>query len=294
MNTRALQCFIKVYEKKSITSASKDLYISPQGLSKVIKQLEIELDTELFFRGSQGMEATESGELLYARARHICYLIEDIQKEISIINGESQALNVIISASVLFAIPLDTIYNFCDDNPKCHINIQDYPDNYPIGELFEEKADVGILIGHQGIDNCSYDLVYRGETILIVSKSHPLADKDEVSIMDLENEILAIKTVEADKDHPIVGKCIEMGITPIIKHASPNIAGVHHLCLNQNVIGVSIDFIENYINLPDLKILRLKESVPMNIFCVSKNRERENKAITALKTYLKKQGNIGS
>ncbi len=40
MNTRTLRCFIEVYEKKSIAAAAKEVYISPQGLSKIIRQLE--------------------------------------------------------------------------------------------------------------------------------------------------------------------------------------------------------------------------------------------------------------
>ena len=81
MNTESLEYFIKVYEKKSFNAAAKDLFITPQGLSKMVKQLEMDLETELFYRGSRGVEPTEYGELLYARAKHICYLIEDIKKE---------------------------------------------------------------------------------------------------------------------------------------------------------------------------------------------------------------------
>ncbi|WP_062049562.1 LysR family transcriptional regulator [Bacillus sp. JCM 19034] len=81
MNIEVLQHFIKVYEKKSVNSAAKDLFITPQGLSKTIKQLELDLEAELFIRGPRGMVATECGELLHARAKHICYLMEDIKRK---------------------------------------------------------------------------------------------------------------------------------------------------------------------------------------------------------------------
>lgn len=43
MNIKELISFLKVCETKSISRASKELYISPQGLSKTIKNLEKEL-----------------------------------------------------------------------------------------------------------------------------------------------------------------------------------------------------------------------------------------------------------
>ncbi|QEN05277.1 LysR family transcriptional regulator [Thiospirochaeta perfilievii] len=287
MNTRALQCFIKVYEKKSITAAAKEIYISPQGLSKIIKQLEIELETELFFRGSHGMESTESGELLYARARHICYLMEDIKKEIGIINGSRGALNVIVSASATFFIPLDLIYSFSDEHPNQQLKIQDHPDSFPINDLFQEQADVGIIICHEGIDNCNYNLLHRGEIVLVVSKDHPFAIKDEVSITDLENEMLVLKAIDSGKDHILIEKCLDLGITPVIKHESESLSTIHHLCESQNVVGVSIDFVEDKISNDRIRVIRLKEVLPVNLYFISKNREVENRSIKLFYDYLK-------
>lgn len=289
MNTRALQSFIKVYEKKSITAAAKEIFISPQGLSKIIKQLEIELDAELFFRGTHGMEATQSGELLYARARHICYLIEDIKKEISIFNGSRSSLNLIVSYSATFIIPLDTIYTFTEENPDIQIKIKEYPDTFPLNDLFQEQADVGIVLGHEEINNCSYDILLQGEIVLVVSLNNPLADKDEISIMDLENETLVIKSIEAGKDHSLLVKCMEMGISPVIKHESENLAAVHDLCISQNVVGVSIDFLEKAFSNTNLKIIKLREKISQNLYYISKNREIQNKAILQFHNYLKEQ-----
>lgn len=290
MNTRALQCFIMVYEKRSITSAAKEIYISPQGLSKIIKQLELELETELFFRGTQGMGATESGELLYARARHICYLINDIKKEINIINGGRSALNVIVSTSAIYNIPLDTIYAFSEEYPNFQLKIQDYPDNYPVKDLFQEQIDVGIVLGHEGMNNCNYEILHTGEIVLIVSLDHRLAAQNEISLMDLDNEILVIKTIESGKDNILIEKCTELGITPVIKHESENLTTVHNLCTSQKVIGVSIDFLEEALGKKDLKTIKIKETIPLNLYYISRTREVENKAIKLFYQYLRRHG----
>ena len=64
MNTKDLKCFQAVYEEKSVSRAARRLFITPQGLSKIIRQLEEELQASLFVRTARGMEATESGKFL--------------------------------------------------------------------------------------------------------------------------------------------------------------------------------------------------------------------------------------
>lgn len=56
MNIKDLNTFITVAENKNLTRASKLLYMTPQGVSKIIKNLESESDCELFLRTGNGME----------------------------------------------------------------------------------------------------------------------------------------------------------------------------------------------------------------------------------------------
>ena len=54
MNTKTLTEFQAVYENQSIHKAARQLFITPQGLGKNIRQLEEELHTQLFERTKQG------------------------------------------------------------------------------------------------------------------------------------------------------------------------------------------------------------------------------------------------
>lgn len=45
MDTKHLEYFRSVYEEKSIHAAAKKLFISPQGLGKIIQNLEAEFGT---------------------------------------------------------------------------------------------------------------------------------------------------------------------------------------------------------------------------------------------------------
>lgn len=287
MNTEALEYFIKVYEKKSVTSAAKDLFITPQGLSKTIKQLEMDLETELFYRGSRGVEATEYGELLYARAKHICYLIEDIKQEISIMSGSKGVLNVVVTYSTTPVLPVNLLFGFPKEYPNIQMKLKEVPDEYPIGKLFEEEeVDVGLVMVNEKYDNCNYELILPGEVVIVVSKDHPIARKDEISITELENEPLILKSVEAGEEHSFVSKCLEFGFTPEIEYEIGNIVTAHMLCKSNGLVAVSVDYVEESIKDERLKIIRLKEKIEQNIYLVTKKRAIQSKVVSLFKKYV--------
>ena len=58
MDTKDLRCFRLVYEERSINQAARHLFITPQGLSRIISRLESELHTCIFKRTSSGMIPT--------------------------------------------------------------------------------------------------------------------------------------------------------------------------------------------------------------------------------------------
>ena len=83
MNTHQLECFEAVYREKSMNKAAKQLYMTPQGVSKAIQMLEGELDAELFERTKLGAYPTESADVLHEKASEIIRQMEDIRQKMT-------------------------------------------------------------------------------------------------------------------------------------------------------------------------------------------------------------------
>lgn len=287
MNTESLEYFIKVYEKKSFNAAAKDLFITPQGLSKMVKQLEMDLETELFYRGSRGVEPTEYGELLYARAKHICYLVEDIKKEISVMSGSKGTLNLMVTYSTAAVLPMNLLFGFPKEYPNIQIKLKEVPDEYSIGESFDnDEVDIGLIMVNEKVDNCNYELILEGKVVAVVSKQHPLAEKDEISILELENQPLVLKAVEAGGEHSFVSKCLEYGFTPQVEYELGNIITAHMLCMSDGIISISVDCIEEVLKDDRLKIIPIKEEIKQNIYLVTKKKPIQSKIVSLFKKYI--------
>ena len=80
MDIKDLKVFQTIAKEESITKASRILYMTPQGISKIVKNLEAEMGCRLFTRNKAGMLLTESGkrflELLSGEERYPAYRAE--------------------------------------------------------------------------------------------------------------------------------------------------------------------------------------------------------------------------
>ena len=75
MDTTDLTIFRHVYDSGSLTAAAAECFMSAQGVSRVIKKLETELNDELFIRSSSGMIPTKRATDLYRKSLKIMELL---------------------------------------------------------------------------------------------------------------------------------------------------------------------------------------------------------------------------
>ena len=69
METRTLKYFLTVAKMQNITRAAQELHITQPTLSRQLKQLEDELETQLLIRGKHEITLTAEGKMLEHRAR---------------------------------------------------------------------------------------------------------------------------------------------------------------------------------------------------------------------------------
>lgn len=63
-----LKIFLEVAQSESINEAARNLFMTHQNLNKIIKNLEAELNTQLFIRTNRGIQLTANGKELFVTA----------------------------------------------------------------------------------------------------------------------------------------------------------------------------------------------------------------------------------
>lgn len=193
MELRQLRYFAKAAETLNFSDAAKALNIAQSSLSQQIKQLEDELNVQLFLRNSHSIRLTEAGEEMLPFALRTIHdaetcadRIHDLQK---LLTG---TLNIGITYS-FSPILTETVISFMKMYPHIKLNII----YKPMSELMEllAKRDLDFVLAFKPtkpVTDVESHILFQNSLSAIVSNTHPLASKNKVTLAELGQYELAL------------------------------------------------------------------------------------------------------
>lgn len=126
MKLTALQALVAAVEDGSLRSAARRLDISQPALTKMIRELEIELAAPLLVRTSQGVLPTAQGQVLFGRAQKVAKELQAATEQISQLGGQMRGeLNIgAVPVAVLLLIP-EALRTFGRDFPDIKLRVSE-------------------------------------------------------------------------------------------------------------------------------------------------------------------------
>lgn len=211
-----MRYFIEVYNEKSFSKASRNLYISQQGLSKSIKNIETEFQILLFERTARGIKPTPYGELLFEQSQII---INDYERMINLFHKNINLNRGTISigmSNMLDSEFFKTIYNFQEKYPDIKLDLIELGTYSCEKKIDDDLIDICFAVKPD--NNVYFDFipVSVNKMILLVNKNNPLSNKSSVKIIDLKNEKFIMPSSDYKIRHYITLRCIESGFKPHI------------------------------------------------------------------------------
>jgi len=243
MNSKDLISFLQICKVKSITKAAKLLFITPQGLSKIVKNLEIELNVPLFYRQSTGITLTEYGKILEQRAIHIAACLDEVQTEFNrMIAVEKGEIKFASAYGILNALSPECIFEFRKRYPHIVLKYYEYPDAQIDNLVFKGEVDFGLAV--EPIDEAEFNKfsVCSHKLYLLVNKKNPLSKKTRVEFKDLTNEQFILEGTEFKLYHNFLGKCKDAGFIPNIIFETSGLSLCHKLVKQNKGISISVDY----------------------------------------------------
>lgn len=230
MKLQQLRYALEVYQNNlNVSEAAEALFTSQPGISKQIRLLEEEIGVAIFVRqGKRLIAVTEPGEKVLAIADRILRDTKNIKKI-----GDDFAQKNIGKLSIA-SIPswinnkFPNIFGeFIQDFPDVKVSIINANANTIKTLLENGEIDIGIAVGNVsdfGELHClPFDkLQYR----LIVRKNHQLANKEDITLSDLNNYPILAEEIMCDESLQFTQKFVEHGLdTPeiIMKSSDSNI-----------------------------------------------------------------------
>ena len=266
INLNLYKIFYEVALSESISDASKKLFITQSAVSKAIKKLEEDLNTNLFYRNSKGVKLTEKGE-------ELLFYVEEafnnlVTAERTMI--ESKTLN---KGKISIGVPsqigsfyiFEDITNFHKKYPNIEITIISKTTTQLLKLL--ERHEIDFIIDTSPI-NTKIDNIIIQPLIEVkncfVAKSDTSIDIDKIkTIKDLANYplVLPIKGTDNRKQLDKVFEKNNVELNNVINiHTSEMIVGSIKKDLG---IGYIIyDVIKDNVENGEFKIIDIKENLP--------------------------------
>lgn len=193
MELRQLRYFAAAAEKLNFSEAAKSLFITQGTLSQQIRQLENELDVELFLRTSHKVWLTEAGEQLLPLAKKTIESSEDCFTRISDL-GKSVTGLLRIGVTQSFArIITYAAKEFVKQYPGVKLRIfhKTAAENHDM--LLKGELDLILAFKPTAAyEDVVSEPLFESELSAIMRKTHPLAEKKTITLKDLAHYAIAL------------------------------------------------------------------------------------------------------
>lgn len=196
MNLQQLRYIVEIADCRSITKASKKLFVSQPYLSKVVSDFEARVNKQIFIRYNNGLELTTYGQKVYLLAQSIINQMErldNLEKEETIENDSVKLSfsvgNLIIKDSLLLDYFSTTHaarndVDFYETTIEgCIKNVEEDVSEFAI--IVVDDFQKTLLISRsvrKGLECIELD---EGYLYYHLHRNHALANQDELSIDSL-------------------------------------------------------------------------------------------------------------
>ena len=203
MDTFHLKCFIALAEHLSFANAAHALYMEPSTLSKIISKLEQEMDVRLFERTNRKVRLTAAGTLFLTDAKELTEIYENcLIKAKAAAQGNRGNISVCYCGDIEYNVLPHTTRRFLQAYPDANVQLFRYSWRQMYNFVNFRQMDLGISLsfGLPDFPHYEYCPICDDPFVAVLPYDHPLAQRESLSICELEEEqfILASKEMSLD------------------------------------------------------------------------------------------------
>ncbi len=212
MDLRQLNTLIAIADHGSFSAAARALFTVQSNVSAHISRLEKELGATLIDRQTGRM--TEDGNRVLERARRIMHEMDDIRSDMES-NDHDVSGDVrlgVIGTIARWAIP-PMLRQMSETHPRVHTVVTEGSSSALVPNVVSGLLNAAIL--HLPIDDPDLivEPLFDEELLLLAPPEHPLAQREEVDITDLDGVPLLLPPAGAGLRRILERSSLERGVS---------------------------------------------------------------------------------
>lgn len=200
-----------ISKEGTLTKAASTLRLTQSALSHQLKELERELEVEIFNRQGKRLHLSEQGYRFLRSSEKILAEIRSLEEDITNYkNGKTDKLSISMQCYTAYHWLPGIIKYYKRKWPNINIQILSDATRRPLEYLMNGDLDIGIIRTQMVNTKIRYEPIFEDRLTAVVSKDHPLAKKDIVEIADFQDEELILPLYDPSyQDTPVIEALIE-------------------------------------------------------------------------------------
>lgn len=200
-----------ISKEGTLTKAANTLHLTQSALSHQLKELEKELDTEIFKRHGKRLHLSEQGYRFLRSAEKILAEMRSLEEDINNYkNGKTSKLSISMQCYTAYHW-LPTIIKYYKKRwPDINIQILSDATRRPLEYLMNGDLDVGIIRTQMVNTKIKYEPIFEDSLVAVICKDHPLAKKDLIEIRDFQDQEMILPLYDPSyQDTPVIESLIQ-------------------------------------------------------------------------------------
>lgn len=266
INLENYRIFYSVAKNKNITKASKELLISQPGVSKAIKNLEEQINCQLFIRNKNGVVLTHEGEIFFEEIKKAMEMVKNAEDRLQeSINLESGYLKIGISNTLMQKYLLPYLEKYHQLYPNIKINVFTDQTKELIDRVLDGRLDFIILNMPYQIDkSLKVEKLKDVEDIFVVGKKYYDLTNKTISLDQLNNYPLILLPKESSTRRFLDDFLIKQDIylNAEMELTSSNLV-TEFTKIGLGIGYITKEFIQEYLDNNELYELKVIPKIPM-------------------------------
>ena len=162
--------FVRVVELGNLSSAGRDMRVSPAVASNRVKELEKHLGVRLFNRTTRQLTPTEHGRVFYSGAKQILDAVSDAEAAVSALSGQPRGtIRVTAPLGLGRRLIASGIPEFRETYPDIEVRLRLSDHNV---DIMKEGIDVAFKLGHLEDSSLRMRGIMECECVLVAAPSY--------------------------------------------------------------------------------------------------------------------------
>lgn len=240
MNDISLKYFHAVAKTGSLSAASEEMHVAVSAISRQIAQLEEKLQLTLFERKARGMALTPAGDILYTYALRNTLEFKNVMSEMKgISNIQQQSIALACPEGMAWDFLPHIIAQFRLEYPSARFSLQVVDSSRATQLVRDGSVDAAFTFNLQPEQGVEVSLQVPSPVVALLSKKHPLASQQEISIRDLTEYPIATSEPGTTLSYLFEIACHIEGVQVIPALSSSSVGAIYtFVCESDNAIAL--------------------------------------------------------